>query len=185
MPFDHVAKLGDDRRHELPAGLPVAAARIKHGLELINQEGDVATFSEHRRDDARQRHDPLEMVEILRVDEDLERAALLVLRALVEHNVVDRDVHRVIGHGRLDLVRRADEDVRSLDLLVHPHDFRSTAVLVLELVRIGNEDRFDVREFLIRLLDVVFDDLLRNLDGHNLDFLNVYEQRPNRKSQLT
>src|ERR1700726_1762504 len=70
VPLDYVAELGDDRRHELPAGLPVATARVKHSLELINEEGDVAAFSEHGRDDPRQRHDPLEMIEVLRVDEN-------------------------------------------------------------------------------------------------------------------
>jgi len=30
--LDHVAELGDDRRHELPARLPVAAARVEYRL---------------------------------------------------------------------------------------------------------------------------------------------------------
>jgi len=40
-----------------------------------------------------ERHDPLEVIEVLRVDEDLERPALLVLRAFVQHDVVDGHVH--------------------------------------------------------------------------------------------
>src|ERR1700736_2851532 len=65
--LDDVAELRNDRRHELPAGLPVAAAGIEYGLQLLNQEGDVATLPEHGRDDAGQRDDPLEMVEVLRI----------------------------------------------------------------------------------------------------------------------
>src|SRR5882762_2262420 len=48
--LDDIAELGDDRGHELSAGLPVTAARVEHRLQLIHQEGDVAALAEHRRD---------------------------------------------------------------------------------------------------------------------------------------
>jgi hypothetical protein len=63
------------------------------------------------------------VVHVLRVDEDLERAAHFVFGALVQHDVVDRDVQRVLEQRRLDLVGRADQRVRTLDLLVHLDDF--------------------------------------------------------------
>jgi len=42
-------ELGDDRGHELAAWLPVSASRIEHRLELIDHEGDIATFAETLR----------------------------------------------------------------------------------------------------------------------------------------
>src|SRR6185437_3613411 len=72
MLLDDVAELGDDRWHELPARLPVAAARIEYGLQLVDQESDVTTLAKHGRNDARQCHDPLEVIEVLGVDEHLE-----------------------------------------------------------------------------------------------------------------
>src|SRR5690606_3917751 len=68
--FDHVAELSDDRGHELAARLPVAAARVEDGFQLFDEERHVAAFAEHGGDDARERNDPLEVVEVLRVDED-------------------------------------------------------------------------------------------------------------------
>src|SRR6185436_12512742 len=43
--LDDVAELGNDRRHELAAGLPVAAARIEDGLELVDEERHVAALA--------------------------------------------------------------------------------------------------------------------------------------------
>src|SRR5262245_55775741 len=40
--LDDVAELGNDRRHELAARLPVTAARIEDGLELVDEERHVA-----------------------------------------------------------------------------------------------------------------------------------------------
>src|ERR1700747_2924109 len=85
---DLVAELGDDRWHEFATWLPVTAARIEHRLQLIHEEGHISALPEDRGDDARERDDPLEVIEVLRVDEDLERAALLVFGALVQHDVV-------------------------------------------------------------------------------------------------
>src|SRR5690606_30473399 len=92
----HVPDLRHQRGHELAALLEVAAAGIEHAVQLFHQERDVAALAEHRRDDARQRHDPLEVVHVLRVDEDLEGAPELVLGAGIEHDVVDGDVKGVL-----------------------------------------------------------------------------------------
>lgn len=107
--LDHRADLGDDAGHVDAAGLEVAAAGVEHGFHLFHQEGDVAALAEHGGDDAGERHDPLEVVHVLRVDEDFEGAALFVRGAGVEHDVVDGDVQRVFEQWRLDLVGGADE----------------------------------------------------------------------------
>ncbi|MEY3338392.1 MAG: hypothetical protein RL245_1384, partial [Pseudomonadota bacterium] len=112
--LDDMTELGDDRRHELSTGLPITAARIENGLQLLNEERDVTALSKHRRDDARQRDDPLVVIEVFRVDEHLERPSLFVLGAFVEDDVVDRDVHRVVGDRRFDLVRGADQHLGTL-----------------------------------------------------------------------
>src|SRR6185436_5821911 len=56
--LDHVAELGNDRRHELAARLPIAAARVEHRLHLLHQERHVAALAEHGGNDARERDDP-------------------------------------------------------------------------------------------------------------------------------
>ncbi|MCY1557753.1 hypothetical protein D9M68_946290 [compost metagenome] len=61
------------------------------------------------------------MIHVLRVDEDLERAALLVGRAGIEHYVVDGDVERVFEQRRFDLVGHADQGFRALQAFVHLH----------------------------------------------------------------
>lgn len=123
MLLDDGAQFGDDARHVDAAGLEVAAARVEHGFQLLDQEGHVAALAEYRAHDAREGHDPLEVVHVLGVDEDLERAAQLVFGAGVEHDVVDGDVQRVLEQRRLDLVGGADQRVGALDLLVHLDDF--------------------------------------------------------------
>ena len=153
--LDDMAQLGDDGRHELTARLPIATARVEHGLELIDQEGDVATLAEHRRDDARQRDDPLEVIEVLGVDEDLERPALFVLGALVEHDVVDGHVHRVIRDRCFDLVGRADQHLGTLDLLVHADDLGGRAILAVREFGVGYGGD---RRLVIGLADAVLDD---------------------------
>src|SRR6185437_11670688 len=162
VPFDDVAQFRNRRGHELPAGLPVAALRIEHRLELIDQKRRIAALAKHRRNDPRQCDDPLEVVEILGVDEHLERSPLLVLRPLVEQNVVDRDIHGMVGNRRLDLVRRADQHVGPLELLVHPDD------VVLGLRRLLGGRR---RAFRFRLLHAVLGDLLVDFNvGHDQNF---------------
>ena len=75
MVFDNGTQLGHQRRHVDTARLEVTATRIEHGLHFVNHEGDIAALAEHGRHDARQRHDPLEMIHGLGVDKDLERTA--------------------------------------------------------------------------------------------------------------
>src|ERR1700732_4265187 len=94
VPLDHVAQFRDRRGHELAAGLPVPTLRIEYRLELIDQERRIAALAEYRGNNPGQRHDPLKMIEVLRIDEYLERPPLFVRRSLIEHDVVDGDVHR-------------------------------------------------------------------------------------------
>ncbi len=49
-----------------------------------------------------------------------------MLGAFVQDDVIDRDVHRVIGNRRLHLVGRPDQHLRPLELLVHANDFAAT-----------------------------------------------------------
>ena len=81
----------------------------------------------------------------------------------------------MIGDRGLYLIGRADEHLRTLELLVHPDDFGGAAILVTEsfLVHDGKElgvrclvgDRLGdlaggvVGRFFVRLLDAVLDDL--------------------------
>jgi hypothetical protein len=65
------------------------------------------------------------VIEILGVDENLERPALLMLGAFVQYDVVDRDIHRMVRYRRFDLVGRANQHFRTLELLVHPDHFRA------------------------------------------------------------
>ncbi|MNN47599.1 hypothetical protein D3C81_1620270 [compost metagenome] len=153
--LQHGADLGDDRRHVHAALLQVAAARVEHRLELLDQEGAVAALAQHRGHDAGEGDDPLEVVHVLRVDEDLEGPALLVGRAGVEHHVVDGHVQRVLEQRRLDLVGRADQHLRTLQRLVHLHhgsrrgSFRTGLFL-------GHVDYLEALDF------------LSDLDGHRV-----------------
>jgi len=104
------------------------------------------------------------VVEVLGVDEDLERPPVLMLGALVEHDVVDGHVHGVVGHRRLDLVGRADQHVRPLELLVHPHDLAGAFLAAASVLRGA---LLGLLRF--RLLDPVLDDLLADVQrAHSL-----------------
>src|SRR5487761_2443352 len=78
--LDHIAEFGDRGGHVFAARLPVAAARIEHRLQFVDEEGRVAALAKDGGNDAGQRDDPLKMVEILRVYEDLEGSALFMRR---------------------------------------------------------------------------------------------------------
>jgi len=184
--LDDFADLGDQRGHEMAARLPVAAARIEHRFQFLHQEGHVAALAEHRADDAGERHDPLEVVQVLGVDEDLERPALLVGRALVQEDVVDGDVHGVVGDRGLHLVGGTDEHVRPLQLLVHADDFGLGTLLGDDLFHRPRGHRqgrgFDVgllgthrRGFgggFLGLLHRITGDFLLDLDAHGLALLS-------------
>ena len=74
------------------------------------------------------------MVEVFRIDEYLERPAFFVLRALIQYDVIDGHVRRVIGDWRFDLVGRTDQNFRPFKFLVHANDFGTipTAAFTLE-----------------------------------------------------
>jgi len=167
--LDHRADLGHDAGHVDAARLEVAAAGVEHRLHLFDQEGDVAALAEHGGDDAGERDDPLEVVHVLRVDEDLEGAALLVGRAGVEHDVVDGDVQRMLEQRRLDLVGGADQRLGTLQALVHLDDFR-----LGRLLGRGGSGYCGGRGLVLGLDDVVALDLLFDLDRHrDASFFNV------------
>jgi hypothetical protein len=165
--FDHGADLGDDTGHVDAAGLEVAAARVEYGLQLFHQEGDVAALAEHGAHDARDGDHPLEVVHVLRVDEDLEGTARFVLAALVEHDVVDRHVQGVLEQRGFDLVGAADQHFRALDALVHLDDVGG-----LEFGqgrgggRRGGGARCGGGGLVFGLEDGVALDFLADLDGH-------------------
>src|ERR1700690_4565697 len=83
VPLDDIAQFRDGRGHEFPARLPIAALRIEYRLELVDQECGIAALAEYRGNNPRQRHDPLEVIEILRIDENLEGPPLFILRPFV------------------------------------------------------------------------------------------------------
>jgi len=165
--FDDLADFGNQGRHELAAGLPVAAAGIEDGLELFDEEGDVAAFAEHGGDHSGQCHDPLVVVEVFGVDEDFKGSADFLLGALVEDDVVDGDVHGVVGDRRLDLVGGADEFFRALEGFGHVHDVAFPAEFAeFGLVVGGLFTLFDGC-FVFRLFDAVGDDGLVDFYCHD------------------
>ena len=151
MALDHVANFGDQRRHIL-ALVPVAALWIKHRAQLLDQEGDIPPLAEYRRDDAGQRHDPLIVLQALGVDENLERTASFVNRALVENDVVDGDEQRVLGDmlRRLQLVGGAHQPLRAQHGFVHMHHVILRREIFLRLI-LGTHLVGD--DFLVDLLD--------------------------------
>src|SRR5262245_42279180 len=70
--LDHPADGSQQARHVAPAH-PLAALRIEYGLELLDHEGDVSAAPEDGADHAGERHRPGVVLEVLGVDEDLER----------------------------------------------------------------------------------------------------------------
>src|SRR5690606_32140592 len=119
----------------------------------------------HRGHDPGEGDDPLEVLHRLGVDEDLERAALLVLGAGVEHDVVDRHVHGVLDQRRLDLVGAADQHFGALDALVHLDHFGRGQFGLGLLARDGGagDGLFPV----VGADDGVSGDFLFDLDGHD------------------
>ena len=116
MPLDDVADGREQARHVVPLH-PPAAARIEHRLQLLDDEGHVAASAEHGADHARQRDRPSVVLEVFRVDEDLERAP-----APVAHDVVDGDVHGVVAVGPAQLVGCPFEHGIALQGLGHVDD---------------------------------------------------------------
>src|SRR5919109_911172 len=101
MGLDHFADRSQQTRHIAPTH-PLPTLGIEHRLQFVNHEADVTTPPEYSADHARQGHRPGIMLEVSRIDEDLERAA-----AAVVFDVVDRDVDGVVAAGPLELVGEA------------------------------------------------------------------------------
>src|SRR5438477_377144 len=114
--LDHVANRGE-QRGDVFAFHPCAAARVEHRLHLLDDKGDIAAAAEHGADHAGQRHGPGEMLHVLRVDEDLERAAAAIL-----NDVVQRDVERVLAVGPAYLVGLPGQGLRPRQRLRHVND---------------------------------------------------------------
>ena len=182
MVFDDRADLRDDARHVDAAGLEVAAARVEHGFQFLDEEGHVAALAEDGAHDAGDGDHPLEVVHVLRVDEDLEGAARFVFGVAVEHDVVDRDVERVLDQRRFDLVGAADQHLGPVQALMHLDDV------------VGDERHFERvrvrgRVHLLRgsggsgggvfrLGDRVAFDFFADLDGHGVVWLGDSWGRP-------
>ena len=103
MPFNDVAD-GGHQRADIAAVAPLAAPRVEHLFQLFRYERDLPATPEHGADHPRQRHDPGIVLEVLRVNEDLERPGDAVLL-----DVVDRDVHSVFAVRPAQLVGRAGQ----------------------------------------------------------------------------
>jgi len=88
-----------------------------------------------------------------------------VLGAGVEHDVVNGDVEGVLVQRGLDLVGRALEALRALDVLVHMLD-----------IRLGLRDLPDLVMvlFVVRLDDLVVGNRLVDLNGHGVRLLPPY-----------
>lgn len=154
--LDHGADFGHQGGHEHAAFLEVAAVGVVHAAQLFHQEGDVTAFAEYRGDDAGEGDYPLEVLHGFGVDEHFIGLPAFVVRSLVEQDVVDGDVHRVLGHRRLDLVGGAQQEVRPLDVFVHLNGlgFRLYRCLVFGgCFRVG-------------LLYAVADDFVGDFNGH-------------------
>src|SRR3546814_8845166 len=65
--LDNAADGGQQRGH-VAALHPGAAARVEYGLQLLDDEGDVAAAAEHRGDHAGQRQGPGIVLHVLRVE---------------------------------------------------------------------------------------------------------------------
>ena len=114
--LDDIANRGEQRGHVF-AFHPGAAARIEYRLHLLDDKGHIAAAAEHGADHAGQRHGPGEMLHVLRVDEDLERAAAAIL-----DDVVQGDVEGVLAVRPADLVGLAGKRLGARQRLRHVND---------------------------------------------------------------
>ena len=117
MPLDHVADRRQQRGHIAPSH-PLTAPGIEHRLQLVDHERHIAAAPEHRRDHARQRHRPGEVLDIFRVDENLERPH----PALIVDDVVERDIQRMIAVRPAHLVGLARQFARPVERPRHVDD---------------------------------------------------------------
>ena len=100
MLFNNIADGRKKARHVF-AVHPRPASRIENRLQFPDDEGYVAPPAENRADHAGQSHGPGIVLQIFRVYENLERAALIQIK-----RVVDRHIDGVIGARPFELVRK-------------------------------------------------------------------------------
>ena len=89
--LEDLADRGNQRRHITAVG-PLAATRIEHLLQLVCHKRHIPAAPQDGADHAGQRHDPRVMLQVLRVDEDLERSPFAVC-----FDIVDGDVEGVLA----------------------------------------------------------------------------------------
>ncbi len=65
MAVDRITNLGNQRRRVFSAALEIPPLGIKDAAELFHEEGHIAPFAEHRRDDPGECNNPLEVIHIL------------------------------------------------------------------------------------------------------------------------
>ncbi len=116
MPFDDLANGRQETGH-VASLHPLPAARIEHSFELFHNKGDIAATPEDGRDHARQCHSPGIVLEILRVDEDFERAAAAVL-----DNIIQGHIDGVVRIWPFELVCETRQRLRSLQRFGHVDD---------------------------------------------------------------
>src|SRR5947207_3146437 len=130
--LDDATDSGEQARYIAPAH-PLTTLGVEHGLELLDDEGDVAAAAEDGADHTRQRYGPGVVLEVLGVDEDLEgtppdrrpapgRARRGHASGMIALDVVDGDVHGVIAAGPAQLVGVAGEHRLALERLGHVDD---------------------------------------------------------------
>ena len=119
MRFNHVANFCDQRRHVFAALFEVAALGIEHRAQFFHQEGHIAALAEHGGNDTGQRDDPLEMFHRLGVNENLEGTPGFIRGAGIQHDVVDRDIQRVIRQRRFHLVGGTRQYIGPLQVFMH------------------------------------------------------------------
>ena len=110
--LEDLADRGNQRRH-ITAVSPLAATRIEDLLQLVCYKRHIPAAPQDGADHAGERQDPRIVLQVLRVDEDLERSPFAVCL-----DIVDGDVEGVLAIRPAQLVGgagellRADKEVR-------------------------------------------------------------------------
>ena len=101
--LEDLADRGNERRHIAAIG-PLAATRIEHLLQLVCYKRHIPAAPQDGADHAGECDDPRIVFEVLRVDEDLERAPYPA-----GLDIVDRDIECVLAIRPAQLVGGAGE----------------------------------------------------------------------------
>src|ERR1700756_5189625 len=104
---EELPRCGDQRRRIAAIG-PLAATRIEYLLQLVGYKGHIPAAPEDGADHAGECHDPRIMLEVLRVDEDLEWA-----QNPVGLDIVDGHIECVLAVRPAQLVGGASELLRT------------------------------------------------------------------------